>query len=394
MCIVVRLWRRGRRPTGNRRTSTAVSVHEPLKPIDDGPPPAADVGAEPSVRERAEALTARGRALLERLEGERPHHASVEVGFRWLLRDRQIAGGVLGGGLAYRLFFWVLALSVLGTAALGFAAHAGDNVDTAVKDAGLSTAVASSVSTAAQQSEAGRWWLLAVGLYLSLWFSWSLLRALRLVHAAAWQITPPPLRNAPRALGCVLATPVVLAATSAAAGWIRAHTQAVPGLLATLAVAAVFAAVSLLASRWLPADPEAPWTAFIPGAVVLGVGLEVLHAFTVYFLADKLASSSALYGALGLAGTMLFYLYLIGRGIIWAAELNAVTWEVRCERSERGREAVGLDPPATPPTGGDGRGHDRGPGHRRGAGSDGFGDDGGLRHRMSDDADASHAGCS
>ena len=33
-----------------------------------------------------------------------------------LLRDRQIAGGVLGGGLAYRLFFWVLALTVLGSA--------------------------------------------------------------------------------------------------------------------------------------------------------------------------------------------------------------------------------------------------------------------------------------
>ncbi len=65
--------------------------------------------------------------------------------------------------------------------------------------------------------------------------------------------------------------------------------------------------------------------------MVLGIGFEALHAFTVYFLADKLASSSALYGALGLAGTMLFFLYLIGRGIIWAAELNAVTWEVRGE---------------------------------------------------------------
>jgi len=308
-------------------------MQEPLKPTDDALPPDADAPAARSLRNRAEALTARGRAALERLERERPRRASVEVGFQWLLRDRRIAGGVLGGGLAYRLFFWVLALTVLTSAGLGFAAHAGDNVDTAVKDSGLSTAVAGSVSTAAEQSDAGRWWLLAVGLYLSLWFSWSLLRALRLVHAAAWQITPPPLRNAPRALVVVLVTPLLLVGASAAAGWIRAHTQTVPGLLATLAVGAVFAAVSLVASRWLPAAPDAPWTAFIPGAVVLGVGLEALHAFTAYFLADKLASSSALYGALGLAGTMLFYLYLIGRGIIWAAELNAVTWEVRRERS-------------------------------------------------------------
>jgi uncharacterized BrkB/YihY/UPF0761 family membrane protein len=285
------------------------------------------------MRQRAEALTARGQAAVARLEAQRPRHASIEVGFRFLVRDRQIAGGVLGGGLAYRLFFWTLALAVLLSAGLGFAAHAGNNVDTALKDAGLTTAVAGSVSTAAQQSDAGRWWLLAIGLYLTLWFSWSLLRALRLVHAAAWQIAPPPLRNAPRALGCVLATPFVIGLAAAVAGWIRAHTRSAPGLVATLAVGAVFAFVWLVVSRWLPAAPGAPWTAFIPGAVVLGVGLETLHLFTVYFLANKLASASALYGTLGLAGTLLFYLFLIGRGVIWAAELNAVAWQVRCERS-------------------------------------------------------------
>ncbi len=301
-------------------------------PLDDVPPPASGPPGKPSMRARAEALTARGQAAVARLEEQRPRHASIEVGFRFLVRDRQIAGGVLGGGLAYRLFFWTLALAVLASAGLGFAVHAGDNVDTALKDAGLTTAVASSVSTAADQSEAGRWWLLVIGLYLTLWFSWSLLRALRLVHAAAWQITLPPLRNAPRALGCILAAPVVAAAAAAAAGWLRTRTEAAPGLVATLAVGAVFAFVWLAASRWLPAAPDAPWTAFIPGAVVLGLGLEALHVFTVYFLASKLASASALYGTLGLAGTMLFYLFLIGRGVIWAAELNAVTWEVRCER--------------------------------------------------------------
>ena len=84
------------------------------------------------MRARAEALTARGQELRQRLEGERPRHASVEIAFRFLVRDRQIAGGVLGGGMAYRLFFWTLALAVLLCAGLGFAAHAGDDVDAAV----------------------------------------------------------------------------------------------------------------------------------------------------------------------------------------------------------------------------------------------------------------------
>ena len=299
------------------------------------------------MRARAEALTARGQAVLERLEGERPHHASVEVGFRFLVRDRQIAGGVLGGGMAYRLFFWTLALSVLVSAGLGFAAHAGGDVDTAVSEAGLTTAVASTVSTAAEESDAGRWWLLVIGLYLTLWFSWSLLRALRMVHAAAWQVAPQPVRNAPRAIACVVAAPVAVAAATSAAGWVRAHTGSEAGLLATLLVGAAFAFLWLVASRALPGPPDAPWTAFLPGAVGLAIGLEALHVFTVYFLANKLANSSALYGSLGLAGTMLFWLYLIGRGVIWAAELNAVTWEVRCERSagEPGDDAPQIGAP-------------------------------------------------
>jgi hypothetical protein len=54
---------------------------------------------------RAKTARARGAALLARMESERPAHASIEVVFRWLARDKEIAGGVLGGGLAYRFFF-------------------------------------------------------------------------------------------------------------------------------------------------------------------------------------------------------------------------------------------------------------------------------------------------
>jgi uncharacterized BrkB/YihY/UPF0761 family membrane protein len=76
--------------------------------------------------------------------------------------------------------------------------------------------------------------------------------------------------------------------------------------------------------RWL-----IRWTAFLPGAVVFAVGLEALHLMTVYYLADKLASQSALYGALGLAASLLFFLFLFGRGVVWSAELNAVVWDLR-----------------------------------------------------------------
>ncbi len=43
----------------------------------------------------------------------------------------------------------------------------------------------------------------------------------------------------------------------------------------------------------------------------------------------KLANASELYGVLGVATTTLFFLFLVGRGVVWSAELNAVFWETR-----------------------------------------------------------------
>jgi uncharacterized BrkB/YihY/UPF0761 family membrane protein len=126
----------------------------------------------------------------------------------------------------------------------------------------------------------------------------------------------------------ILVAPFVLAAASAGAGWVRANVDPTAGAFVTIAVSVGFGAAWLWISTKLPA-PDVPWTAFLPGAILLAVGFTALHVFTVYYLAEKLANSSALYGAFGLAATVLFYLYLVGRGVIWAAELNAVVWDVR-----------------------------------------------------------------
>jgi hypothetical protein len=313
----------------------AQDVRDPEPAGGEDAAPVAATDAKPTLRERSEAWTARAQAAVERLEGQRSGHASIEVGFRWIVRDKQIAGGVLGGGLAYRLFFWIMAIALLLCGALGFAGRAGDDVGYAAHEAGLTQAVADSVASAAQQSESGRWWLLVIGAWSFLWFSWSLVRAVRLVHAAAWQTPLLKLPNIPRALTAVIAVPVLVIALSAAAGWMRTNIGVLPGLVATLAVALGYGAIWLFISSALPSGDGLPWHAFVPGAVVFGIGLEALHVFTVYFLAAKLASASTLYGSLGLATTALFFLYLIGRGLVWAAELNAVVWAVREERGER-----------------------------------------------------------
>jgi len=86
---------------------------------------------------------------------------SVDVGFRLADRDKQVAAGVLAGGVAYRLFFWSLSFSLLANGALGFAD--GHRTEQTLVDLGVPQAVVNTLRDASQQSEHARWWIVIVG---------------------------------------------------------------------------------------------------------------------------------------------------------------------------------------------------------------------------------------
>jgi hypothetical protein len=46
----------------------------------------------------------------------------------------------------------------------------------------------------------------------------------------------------------------------------------------------------------------------------------------VFYIAAKLERASALYGGLGMAATLLFVLYVVGRLVVSSALLNAELW--------------------------------------------------------------------
>jgi uncharacterized BrkB/YihY/UPF0761 family membrane protein len=118
---------------------------------------------------------------------------------------------------------------------------------------------------------------------------------------------------------------VALVVSIAAARWVRDALPAA-GLLATLGVIAVPFTLWLLASYRLP-HQGAGWLGLVPGAVLLAVGIEGIHVFTVYFLGPKLVNATELYGVIGIVSTVLFWFYLMGRLVIGAATLNASLFE-------------------------------------------------------------------
>jgi uncharacterized BrkB/YihY/UPF0761 family membrane protein len=94
------------------------------------------------------------------------------------------------------------------------------------------------------------------------------------------------------------------------------------GVAITIATVIVYAGLWLLASTWLP-HGQVGWTALVPGALVVGVGVQGLHLLTVLWISHKLEDASAAYGALGTALVLLLWLYLLGRLIVASAMLNA-----------------------------------------------------------------------
>jgi uncharacterized BrkB/YihY/UPF0761 family membrane protein len=107
----------------------------------------------------------------------------------------------------------------------------------------------------------------------------------------------------------------------------------------------------------MPHAPDLPWTVFLPGAAVFGLGLEVLHLVTVYWIATQVEHKTDTYGAIGFALALLLWAYLLGRLITTAAVVNETLWAKnvarrRAHAAARARRAEGAvagapQPPAT-----------------------------------------------
>ena len=85
-----------------------------------------------------------------------------------------------------------------------------------------------------------------------------------------------------------------------------------------------------------PSAPGTTWRDMLPGAVLVGVGVQMLHVVTVVWIARSLESKSETYGALGAALTILLWAYLLGRLITAAASLNTVVWRQRSQPDPHG----------------------------------------------------------
>jgi uncharacterized BrkB/YihY/UPF0761 family membrane protein len=261
----------------------------------------------------------------------RRKYRSVEMAFDTYERDKRAVGNVLAGAIAFRLFVYLLPLVLAIMVILGIiAGFDPTQPERLASNAGLGKTIVDSVATATAASKKSLWVLIPLSLYALYSGGSGVIKVLRAIHSVAWGQPLTKLRRGVVSAFALFGVAAGLLAVLLLLQWIRKNSGGL-GLTATVATTVVFSGAWFLASRALP-HGDAPWQALIPGAVLVGVGLEALHLVSVYYLGNKIASASELYGSLGAAAVIIAWLYLIGRLFVASAMLNASAWERRRTR--------------------------------------------------------------
>lgn len=247
-----------------------------------------------------------------RLETERARRSWVRLVVLAWERDRERAGGLLAGGLAYRIFLWQLAAALVIVAVTGiFTITTEADPSEVMRDVGLTAAVAAGISQAAADAGTSSWWLLLLGAWGMLWAGRGAARALQVVSRIAYEDPAPQRVTATRASltfnGLMLAA---LATQAISDDRIGDHLW---GKVLVIAITTFLLFALLVWAMHLLPHLGLPWRVAFPGALLCTLGLLAMRiAIEVYF-ADRIDRAEDIYGSIGIAVVILLALYLTAR---------------------------------------------------------------------------------
>jgi uncharacterized BrkB/YihY/UPF0761 family membrane protein len=258
-------------------------------------------------------------------------HVSIAVPFRAAERNRRFAASVLAGGIAYRLFSWLLPVALV-LVGLGFGDP--DSIDSDAATGDASRTVADAIAAFVNDVNVSERWLVVIGVPMLLWEGYKGAKALELIHALVWD-EPAPRVSPWKSSLAFSGTAAAFVAAAWMTWWVRDEALARQILIWALMIVPL-AAIWLLASLGLP-HGDASWTALLPGAIVVAAGFQVTYGLVAAFLSPQLEKSTSVYGAFGVVTTVLFVMWVIGRVIVTAPLLNSSLHdELKKTRAEAG----------------------------------------------------------
>lgn len=242
-------------------------------------------------------------------------------------RFDELRGAALAGAVSLAAFVSLFPLVLVGVGIVGLVAAGGGELSGAVTerlgitDEATAELLRSALATAAASGRTAS----VLGLVGLVWSGLGVVAAVQTTFDAVWQAPRRGIRARMYGLGWLVGAGALFVASFAVAALVgRLPGPAWPlALAANLAVGVVLWLWSFMALT----NHAVGWRALVPGAVLGAVGLQALQLVGGVWVPHLVASSSALYGSIGVVFAALAWLVVLGRLVVYAAVLNVVRWE-------------------------------------------------------------------
>ena len=261
------------------------------------------------------------------------------------VQDRygELDGNVIASSVTLSIFISLFPALLVGTAVIGFVASGSVDLSGQIIDKlGLSGTAADALREAVDSAQRSRKAASIVGLAGLAWSSVGVVQAIQLAIDRAWQLKGNGLSDKAKSFGWLLITGVILVATTAVTALV---VSVLPGWAAPLAIIATVGVNVLMFwfTLTMLGHQRVGWRPLLPGAVFAGIGLQVLTLAGAVIVPRSVASSSALYGSLGIVFALLAWLFFFGRLLVYASTLNVVLYE-----RQKGTVTLEVEAPRVP----------------------------------------------
>ena len=264
------------------------------------------------------------------------------LGQRWPWLDRaldmhervgEVNGGFIASGITVSVFLSLFPLILLVTAVVGYLAVDDPHVAQNIIDAlGLTGSAAKSMSDAVDNASRARQAATVIGFVGLVWAATGVTTALQQGVRAPWQEKPQGMRDRLIGVAWLAGAGVLFLASVAMGGVLNFLPDQVPSAVSAGALIIVGLAVEIalfLWMFWLLGGRKVPARQLLPGAVMGGIGFEILKLVATVYVPHLVSRASALYGPLGIVFAVLAWLSILARLIVYSSALNAVLYERR-----------------------------------------------------------------
>jgi membrane protein len=237
-----------------------------------------------------------------------------------------VGGGPLASSIALGGFLSLFPLLLVGVAVLGFVSAGRTDFPARVVDQlGLEGEAADQVVEIIDTAEQSRRAASVVGLVGLGWAGLGVAGALENALNATWQVKGRGFTSRLVAVAWLVGAGLLFVGSMALGPLLNE----LPGPVTVPAILAGFV-LDVLLLVWMfvvLTNVDVSWRVHLPGAVLGGIGVEVLKIVGSVYVPRLVASSSALYGSLGVVFAILAWLTLTARLVVYAAAFNVVRYE-------------------------------------------------------------------